>query len=163
MSTPYTFLAGWIKTVVASFWFVWLSTLIVSRIYVFHQAYVSETQKRADERYLLDKCNDPEFYSNIRQHTEICTHVAENAKSSLILKALHLMSQTTYLCGDRACAEVVRTTLARLTWQAAVSLGFLALIFPNALLAFSRLLGQKRYVLFLSSQTYEYTALPDGF
>lgn len=144
MSTPYTVLASWTRSLAVSFWIIWVSTMILSRIHVFHRAYVSENQKVADEKYLLEKCMDAEFYSNIRQHTSICTEVAENARSSVLLKSLHVMAQTTHLCGESPCSEVIRACISRLTWQVTALIAVFALIFPNALLSLSRSVSCRR-------------------
>jgi len=45
------------------------------RVYAFHEAYVFEVGKRNDERWLLLQCADPDFYSNLRQHSDLCTEV----------------------------------------------------------------------------------------
>ncbi len=34
-----------------------------------------EVGKRNDERWLLLQCADPDFYSNLRQHSDLCTEV----------------------------------------------------------------------------------------
>jgi hypothetical protein len=36
---------------------------------------VFEVGKRNDERWLLLQCADPDFYSNLRQHSDLCTEV----------------------------------------------------------------------------------------
>lgn len=56
MSTPYMILAGWGKSITISMWVIWVSTLILSRVYAFHEAYISESQRLMDEKYLLEKC-----------------------------------------------------------------------------------------------------------
>jgi hypothetical protein len=73
-----------LRNVLFSFWLVWLCTFCISRIFLLHEAYISESNKQADERWLLEKCKEPEFYSNIRQHTDLCTEVANNARASLL-------------------------------------------------------------------------------
>lgn len=88
-------------------------TIRPTRACSFHFAYIAESQKLSDERYLLEKCKDPEFYSNIRQHTGICTEVAENAKASVVLKALNVMAQSAHLCGGSSCADTLRLFLSR--------------------------------------------------
>lgn len=56
------------------------------RALIFHESYLHEQGKMQDEVYLLERCKDSEFYSNIRQHTDICTQVLENSRSSVLLK-----------------------------------------------------------------------------
>ena len=56
MSTPYMLFAGWGKSMAISIWVIWASTLILSRAYAFHEAYIAESQRLLDEKYLLEKC-----------------------------------------------------------------------------------------------------------
>lgn len=125
---------------VVSFWIIWMGTILISRLNIFHETYVSESQKILDEKYLLSKCEDPEFFSNIRHHTNICTEVSANSKANVFLKALSVASDTTHLCGSASCAETLRAAVAKLTWQALVALGVFAMIFPNFIYGLCRAL-----------------------
>jgi hypothetical protein len=78
-------LVCWTKSLIISYWFIWISTIILSRLHAFNEIYVSEKQKIIDERYLLEKCNDNEFFSNIRQHTDICIQVFYSMSFYVIL------------------------------------------------------------------------------
>lgn len=49
--------------------------IAVSRAYIFYEAYCAFTLQRADEAWLGRQCKDPEFYSNMRQHTDLCAQV----------------------------------------------------------------------------------------
>jgi hypothetical protein len=64
-----------LRNAVICFWMLWSATFVVTRVYALHEAYVSEVGKRNDERWLLKQCGDPEFYSNLKQHSELCTEV----------------------------------------------------------------------------------------
>lgn len=48
----------------------------VSRVYVFYESYWEFRLKQIDETWLGQQCKDPEFYSNMRQHTDLCTQVS---------------------------------------------------------------------------------------
>jgi hypothetical protein len=63
---------NYMKWILIGFWIVWMTTLLVSRSYIFHEAYTAHVAKVEDERWLLEQCSTPEFYSNIRQHTDLC-------------------------------------------------------------------------------------------
>jgi hypothetical protein len=76
------------RNALAVFFCLWLVTFLIVRAYAFHEAYVAEVGKRSDEQWLLDRCQDPEFYANLRQHSNLCTEVSNNARSSLFLRAL---------------------------------------------------------------------------
>jgi hypothetical protein len=47
----------------------------VYRMYSLHEQYVFEVGRRSYERWLLQKCKDLEFYSNLKQHSDLCTEV----------------------------------------------------------------------------------------
>ena len=78
-----------LRNAIATIWLAWLVSFVVTRIYALHEAYVAEVGKRNDERWLLKQCSDPEFYANLRQHSDLCTEVANNARASLFLRALN--------------------------------------------------------------------------
>jgi hypothetical protein len=72
MSTPVMAFTQYVKWMLLGFWVIWATTLFVSRIFIFHQAYTTHIAKVGDEKWLADQCTKPEFYSNIRQHTDLC-------------------------------------------------------------------------------------------
>ena len=121
MSTPAMAFGVGLRNVVVSFWLVWTVTFCISRVFLLHEAYIAESSKRIDERWLLEKCREPEFYSNIRQHTDLCTEVANNARGSLLLSALNSVAARTHACGSTPCLELVYSAVARLGWQASLS------------------------------------------
>lgn len=64
-----------LKNALAVFWLLWITALCITRMYALHEAYVEEAGRRNDERWLLNKCEEPEFYANLRQHSNLCTEV----------------------------------------------------------------------------------------
>lgn len=78
MSTLYMAVTPLLRNSLAICWLLWITAFCVTRVYALHEAYVAEVGKREDERWLLDKCTDPEFYSNLRQHSNLCTEVGCN-------------------------------------------------------------------------------------
>jgi hypothetical protein len=75
MSTAYMGLAKLIRNAMGTIWAMWLVAFLVTRGCALHEAYVSETVKRSDEKWLLEQCSDPDFYANLRQHSALCTEV----------------------------------------------------------------------------------------
>lgn len=75
MSTLYMAVTPLLRNSLAICWLLWITAFCVTRIFALHEAYVSEVGRREDERWLLDKCADPEFYANLRQHSNLCTEV----------------------------------------------------------------------------------------
>jgi hypothetical protein len=86
---------------------LWLLTLCVSRIYVFHNAYIHHKQVIEDERWLRAQCHDAVFYSNLKQHAgDLCTQVHENAQRSTLLVALHETLAAASMCGTVSCWDI---------------------------------------------------------
>jgi hypothetical protein len=56
MSTPSMVFTIWMKNILMVLWLLWVSTLVISRIYILHEAYNFETAKLIDELYLLKLC-----------------------------------------------------------------------------------------------------------
>ena len=55
--------------------------LLISKGYIFYSAYSEFSLQRAEEAWLREKCREPDFYSNMRQHTDLCAKVERNARS----------------------------------------------------------------------------------
>jgi hypothetical protein len=144
MSTPAMALGTAVRNLFFCAWFMWMTTFSVSRMYLLHEAYIEETNRRSDEQWLLKQCNNPEFYSNIRQHTDICTEVAKNAKSSLLLKALYKVASSTHICGRESCMETLYGLILRFGWQATLLAALIMVVAPNFVLGILHYLQQQR-------------------
>jgi hypothetical protein len=134
MSTPAMAFTQYLKWMLMGFWLVWLTTLVVSRIFIFHEAYTTHTAKVVDEQWLAEQCKTPEFYSNIRQHTDLCEAVYANYRASPFLVGLNAMAVNTYACGSRPCTEVLQSAFVKMGWQMVGVAILLALFAPNLLL-----------------------------
>jgi len=101
---------------------MWFLTFTVTRMYALHEAYTQESVKRSDEKWLLEKCREPEFHSNLRQHSTLCTEVYNNAQSNLFLRAFsNVLDEGMHLCGKKVpCTELLRNVVAQLGWQASI-------------------------------------------
>jgi hypothetical protein len=44
----------------------------LDRLCLFHQTYQSMEAKLQSERWLLEQCSDPHFFSKMHQHSDIC-------------------------------------------------------------------------------------------
>lgn len=80
MSTPYMAFSTLMRSALSMFFCVWTTAFVVTRIYALHEAYVAELGKRSDEGWLLERCSEPEFYANLRQHSNLCTEVGSVGK-----------------------------------------------------------------------------------
>lgn len=86
---------------------LWTSIFLFTRIYLFYEAYQNESKKKEDERWLRIRCTEPEFYSNMKQHSDLCNQVEINARRSTFLTALHIVLDSTYLCGYESCLTLL--------------------------------------------------------
>jgi hypothetical protein len=133
MSTPVMAFTQYMKWMLVGFWMIWVTTLFVSRIFIFHEAYITHAAKVVDEQWLAQQCSKPEFYSNIRQHTDLCEAVYANSRSSAFLVALNAMAVNTYVCGNRPCVEVLQSVFVKMGWQTIGVVIILFLFAPNVL------------------------------
>lgn len=110
---------------------LWLLTLACDRVYSLLTIYRNEVSRLADEAWLRNNCQDPVFYTNLRGHTDICTHVEQNARRNLALFALKEVMQSTFLCGTVSCSEQMAATV---TWFMTLSMPLMVLITGMAFL-----------------------------
>lgn len=134
---------GWMKTTFLAFWCLWAFTLLISRIYIYHIAYNDELERLENEKWLLEKCKEPEFYSNMRSHTDLCAQVATNARASIHLRALNKVAVNTHMCGSHPCSDILQTFVAKMGWQAFGVFALVILIFPNVLFALIQMMGYR--------------------
>lgn len=107
MSTPaHVVASSVIKLMVISLGVFWFVSFAMSRFFVFYEAYTDYLALLRDESWLRVQCAHPEFYSNMRQHTELCDRVRLNSERSPVLIALNAVAQTAHLCGRQSCTEV---------------------------------------------------------
>ena len=83
MSTPYMAFSSLLRNALAVFFSLWLATFLIVRAYAMHEAYIAEVGRRSDEKWLLNQCQDPDFYANLRQHSNLCTEVCSFCASSM--------------------------------------------------------------------------------
>ena len=110
----------------------WAASFLIVRFVVFVEAFREVQQVQHDEKWLLENCRDPEFYSKMRQHTDLCMMVQRNAERSPALFALNAVANTAHLCGRYSCQDMLVSLGDRgwplLVWAA------LAVVLGNALL-----------------------------
>lgn len=133
MTTPAMAFGTWLRTAFLTIFFLGFFTVVISWAYICHEAYYFELDKRDKERYLLHKCQDPEFFHNIRLHTDLCSEVEANARQWLLGKAAIYAFGNTYICGKKPCSETLGNIVSRLGWQACLLLAVLAFVSPNIL------------------------------
>lgn len=140
--------ASMIKLMVVCLGVFWIVSFTVGRIFIFYEAYTSFISVLKDEEWLRVQCASPEFYSNMRQHTELCNTVMLNSARSPILIALNEVAGTAHLCGRYSCTEAV-VSLSKAGWPVIASVVIMLLIAPTILVRVARMLvvhgGRDRY------------------
>ena len=139
MSTPAMVAASMIKLMVVCLGVFWIVSFSVGRIFIFYEAYTSFLSVLKDEEWLRIQCSSSEFYSNMRQHTELCNQVMFNAARSPLLIALNEVASTAHLCGRYSCTEAV-VALSSAGWPVVVTVVAILLIMPTIMVRVARML-----------------------
>ncbi len=139
MTTPSMAFSMLARNALGVFVTLWMATFLVTRTYILHEEYVSEMGARSDETWLVEKCKDTEFYANLRQHSDLCTRVQNNARASIVLRVLsRVMSRSTHLCGTLSCTELAYSAAERFGWHVLALVLGLVVLAPNFVVMFAR-------------------------
>jgi hypothetical protein len=76
-------------------------------MHLFHTFYIHHLQTVEDEKWLRMQCDDPVFFSNLKQHVSLCAQVQENAQRNALLVALTETMENSSLCGVVSCWDLV--------------------------------------------------------
>ena len=60
----------------------------------FHQMYQSISAKLQSERWLLEQCADPHFFTRMHTHTDLCFQVENNARVGAFMLTLRELTQS---------------------------------------------------------------------
>lgn len=104
------------------------SIACLDRLCVFHQTYMAISAKLESERWLVKQCLDPQFFSNMHQHSDLCFQVETNARVGAFMLSLRQLTQS---CLP---AELLLSTLSvsRLaSWPVLCCLAALCLLAPS--------------------------------
>eukprot|EP00961_Rhodomonas_salina_P202003 2724590-Rhodomonas_salina.2 len=118
MGTPATALASVIHTVVIWFGVLWISALVISRVYMFHDAYQRIQQRLETDAPLRESCYDQRFVQMMQQHPEVCARALHEAEMNPWLTALNEAASTPTLCGEEECSTIIARLFARGGWTA---------------------------------------------
>ena len=139
MSTPAMMLASMLKLMIICMTTFWIVSFSVGRFFVFYEAYTSALRVVRDEAWIRAQCADPQFYSNLKQHSDLCQSVQINFERSPLLVALNAVSETAHLCGRYSCTDNLMA-ISRGGWPVILSVGFVSLLAPTLLVQVMRLL-----------------------
>jgi hypothetical protein len=124
-----------LSTATFSLLLLWVFTIISTRVYIFHNAYIHHLQTVEDELWIREQCKDPEFYAHLAAHSVLCQNVFENARKNTLLVALNETVSTASACGTVGCWELLAFVQSGgLSLVATVSIVLLAVVtvvFPS--------------------------------
>jgi len=136
-------LASMIKLIIVCLTTFWIVSFSMGRFFVFYEAYTSALRLVRDEAWIRTQCADPQFYSNLKQHSDLCQSVQINFERSPLLVALNAVSETAHLCGRYSCTDNL-AAISRGGWPLILSVGFFSLLAPTLLVQVMRLLMSSR-------------------
>jgi hypothetical protein len=96
-----------LSTATFSLLVLWAFTIVSTRVYIFHNAYIHHLQTVEDELWIREQCKDPEFYAHLAAHSVLCQNVFENARKNTLLVALNETVSTASACGTIGCWELL--------------------------------------------------------
>ena len=100
----------------------------IDRLCLFHQTYQTMVSKLENERWLLDQCSDPHFFSKMHQHSDLCFQVENNARVGAFMLALRHLTQSVLIPDVIAGFAAL---LSRLSWPVLAGIGACLLIAPS--------------------------------
>ena len=138
MTTPAMVFSSVIKLIIISLGVFWSVSFLVSRLFIFYEAYTDYVRTLKDEQWLLLQCASPEFYTNLRTHTDLCNNVRRNAERSAFLIALNAVAQTAHLCGRYSCVESLAFLSTSAGWPVLIAAVAVVLLAPAVLIKIVR-------------------------
>ena len=138
MSTPGMVVSSLLKLMVISLGVFWSVSFVVSRLFIFYEAYVDFQGILKDEEWLRVQCTQPEFYSNMRQHSDLCNDVRRNAERSPVLIALNEVAGTAHLCGRHSCMDSLTFLSSSAGWPVLVAVAVTVLLAPTMMVRIVR-------------------------
>lgn len=66
----------------------------LDKLCLFHQTYQAMASRLESERWLLEQCSDPHFFSRMHTHSDLCFQVENNARVGAFMLALRELTQS---------------------------------------------------------------------
>ena len=111
------------------------SIACLDRLCLFHQTYQAVAAKLESERWLVQQCSDPHFFSKMHQHSDLCFQVENNARVGAFMLALRQLTQS-FLPTEVTAGLLSSSRL--LSWPAFAALCLLLLLGPSWLVSSTR-------------------------
>ena len=111
--------------------FLCLGFFSVDKVCLFHETYTVRAQELRKEEWLLDQCKDMVFFSNMGEHTSLCTEVDAKARIGAFWYALNRVS------GSLPFLEAWEA-VTRASWPILAGVAAVFILFPSAVVAYAR-------------------------
>ena len=85
-----------------------LCSFVITRTHMFHQEFTRRLRERDNSQWLIEQCNTPEFYRNMKQHSAICEEVQMVNTDSIWLHAMRDVIDKTSICGSFSCEQLLQ-------------------------------------------------------
>lgn len=139
MSTPAHVFTAYVRSLFLVLSAVFCLGLFVSRSYIFYESYTSFNLMLKQETWLRSQCQDPEFYSKMRHHTDLCAQVESNARTSVLLHSLNQVFTSGHMCGSKACMDYINDLMLQgLLWPALVVICVFVIMIPSIITSMAR-------------------------
>jgi hypothetical protein len=109
----------------------------INQLCQFHQIFQATSARLESERWLLSQCSDPNFFSKMHLHTDLCFTVENNARVGVFMLSLreftHLLLTSELFC--RLGAGWIHSLFS---WPVAMCVGLLLLFAPSWVVSSTR-------------------------
>lgn len=114
----------------------------LDRLCQFHQTYQTVAAKLESERWLVQQCEDPHFFSKMHLHSDLCFVVENNARVGALMLALREFTQS-FLDGHYFFSTLL-SQQGLFSWPILCGVALLLLLGPSWLVSSSRRSFQKQ-------------------
>lgn len=101
------FFGAYARALLVAFTAFWLTCFLISRGVLFLNAWSLAQRAQQDDTWLLAQCRNPEFFSKLRHHADLCAHAQSSSERDPLVVALAAVANTTHLCGTRPCLDLL--------------------------------------------------------
>jgi len=81
--------------------------MVTNFILAFHTEHNKLRQKLKDDKWLVEKCKDPEFFIKFKQHSDLCEDVERTSQKHVLLHCFVEAFQRVELCGFVSCQDLM--------------------------------------------------------
>ena len=141
MATPAMVAASMLKLMVVALSVFWIISFSIGRIFIFYEAYTSIVRVHKEESWLRVQCGDPNFYTNMRQHTDLCASVQRNFERIPFLVGLNAVAETAHLCGRYSCSDAI-IYISNGGWPVLLTVAIVCVFAPMLLMKVGRMVVQ---------------------